>query len=514
MADIITVMNLGWQYAPAQQYSPAAQALQNITCYVQEGSFIGVIGPTGSGKTTFVKALVGLIPHCTAGAISGFVRIADMNVKSTSVSNLSSEVGYVGQNPREQLCCATVSEELAFPLENRGIAPENIRARVDELCRDFEIEHLRDRFTDTLSTGEMERVAIAAALAHIPRVLILDEPSASLDEEGRRSITQLLDRIHREHGITVVVVEQVTALLAQYADTIFVMVGGEMIRRTSNEIFTRESALLESIGVIVPDAHDHQVSLDDSPVQVTHPVVSFDHVNFAYPHALQHDAQLNELSIAVEQGAFVGVTGPNGAGKSTMVRLMNGILHATNGQIVVNGKQVARTRTDAMAREVAFVPQDPSHMFFHGTVHDEIANGPRALGCDEQEVNRRVRELIRLFDLFEVEDVPAQALSNGGQRAVALACALAMQTPILVLDEPVAGLDHRLTTRFLNMVARLNAQGTTVIMVCQDSDIIQRYCSHVMQLDHGHLVSYHALRNAREHFIDHTQSTQGLAGVQ
>ncbi|KFI65703.1 ABC transporter ATP-binding protein [Bifidobacterium cuniculi] len=514
VGDIITVMNLAWQYAPATQATEPVPGLRNINCYVSRGTLTGIVGPTGSGKTTFAKTLIGLIPHCTAGTMNGFARVADMNVKSTSVSNLSTHIGYVGQDPRTQMTSATVHEEIAFPLENRGIDGEEIRARVEEVLDELHIGHLRDRAVDTLSTGEAERVAIASAIAPRPQVLILDEPISPLDREGRDDLVRVLARMREEEGTTVLLVEQDTDILSRHADAVFLMVDGEIIRRTTRDIFAREGALLESVGVIVPSDGGRDLSIGPAtPAAAADAAVVLDHVRFSYPHATAHErTPLEDVSLTVGQGDFIGITGPNGSGKSTLVRLLNGILRPQAGKVTVGGADVTSRSVTQMAHQVAFVTQDPMSMLFGGTVHEEIAYGPRALGCDEATVASRVAAMVRLFDLYGVEDVPARTLSSGEQRAVALACALAMETPVLVLDEPVVGLDQRLKSRFLNTIAARNRQGTTVVMVCQDTDAIERYCTHAARLDEGHLVAYGTVRGSREPFVD--PSSRQMGGMQ
>lgn len=503
MADVITVMNLGWRYAALEDDAKPIVGLHDASCYVPRGALAGIIGPTGAGKTTLVKALTGVIPHCVRGELNGYVRIADMNVKSTSVSDLSLRVGYVAQHPRTQLTSPTVEEEIAFPLENRGVEPDEIAERVDEVLAMLHIEALRARDVRTLSTGELERVVIAAALAGEPDVLVLDEPASALDDEGCEDLVNAVDVMARRRRMTTVVVEQETRLLSRRADVVVLMVNGEIIRRATADIFTRERSLLESVGVIVDDGSDEDLVVeDDEPGLADDPAVVFDHIDFTYPDGgADTPPQLHDVAFAVERGSFVGVVGANGSGKSTLLRMLDAQLRPDRGRVVVDGVDVASRTPVQMAGAVAYLHQEPSRMFLQSTVRDEIAFGPRAMGAADDEVARRVNEMIRLFDLYDVEDLPAGVLSSGEQRAVALACTLVMRAPVLVLDEPVAGLDHRLRSRVLNTVAKLNREGTTVVMVTKDADTIRRYCTHAARLDKGGLVTYGRVRARRDRFL-------------
>lgn len=500
VADIITVMNLGWAYAPASEGDDARVALRDVSCYVPRGGVIGVVGPSGSGKSTFAKALVGLIPHCTAGTLTGYARIADMNVKSTSVSNLSLRVGYVGQNPWGQIVAETVEEEIAFPLENRGVAPDEIRARVDEVLAMLHIEALRHRLTATLSAGELERVAIGSAIAAGPDVLILDEPSNTLDEQGRDDLFAIVEHMREDARMTTLVVEQRTRALAHHATGVFLMVGGEIIRRTGADIFEREGALLESVGVDVPRGEAPTLTLaDDEPAAAGEPGLVLDHVGLRYPDSTPDESPaLEDVSLRVERGSFVGVVGANGSGKSTLLRLLDAQLRPQRGHVAVAGVDVATRRTQQMARLVAYVGQDPAATLLGGTVREEIAQGARSGGIREAEANARVNEMIRLFDLYGVEDTPVAQLADGQRRATALAAALAARTPVIALDEPLAGFDVRLRTRVLDALAEACAHGATVVMASGDVAAVGEYCTYAARLDAGRLVGYgRVVRDAR-----------------
>lgn len=491
MTDVITVMNLGWQYAPLVQEGTSIPCLRNVNCYVPQGDMVGIIGPTGSGKTTFTKILTGVAPHLTAGTITGFVRIAGMNMKTTSVSNLSRQIGYVSQNPIAQLFCTTVEQEIAFTLENRGVPVDQMRERVNRMLNMLHIEGIRHRDPRTLSVGEAERVAIASVLVAEPEVLILDEVTAPLDTEGKNTLFNVLDTMRKEHPMTVIMVDQDTTSMARWADSIFLMVGGEIIRRTTPVIFTRERALLESVGVTPPDADDTAplALAADQRAHIQDPVISLDHVTVNYRDAdPDQPPALDDVSLQLERGAFIGVTGANGSGKSTLANLLNGVIKPNSGTVTVDGKTMGHKSVGRRSRFVGVVEQNPDQQIICGSVRDEIAYGPRKLHLSDSEVRARVEEMVALFDLYPLEDVDPKTLSYGEKRAVSLASVLAMKTPVLVLDEPMAGLDRRLSSRLLGLLSRLNHDGVTVIMMSNDAQSIASYCTYLVRLDHGHVV--------------------------
>lgn len=498
MADIITVNKLGWQYAPLLDGGAPVTGLNNVSCYMPAGSFTGIIGPTGAGKTTLARALAGIVPHLAPGVMTGFVRVAGMNVKSTSVSDLSHRVGYVCQNPKDRLFAHSVGEEVAFALENRGIARDEMARRVDDTLAMLHIGALKRRDPATLSAGEAERVAIASALAAEPEVLVVDEATSALDARGRETLFSLLGRLRDERGLSVVLIDQDTAGIAGQADAVFLMVDGEIIRRTDTAIFEREKALLESVGVAPPR--------EQGPVEgfvprrhhdVDDPVIAIDHVSVQYPQAdAGQPPALNDVTFQVPRGAFLGVTGPNGSGKSTLAGLLNGTVKPTLGRVDVAGMRTSRHAVGQMAQRVAVVRQNPDDMLVAQTVRDEIAFGPRKLRLGDEETRKRVEQMLGLFDLFSIEDADPRALSYGERRAVALACALAMKPDVLVLDEPTAGLDRRLSSRLMAMVRRLNAAGTTIVMISSDERLAAEHCSDLVRLDNGALADYCTRRDS------------------
>lgn len=493
MSDIITIMSLGWKYAPPTSEEDAIEALHDVSCYVADGSFAGIVGPTGSGKTTIARSLTGIIPHLARGTMTGYARVADMNVKSTSVSNISRRVSFVSQLAHMRLFCTSVEEEIAFALANRGVEPDIMRQQVEDALDAMHIQGIRHRNPATLCAGEIERVAIAVALASEPRVIILDEPCAFLDEQGVADMLQALHDLHDRHRSTVVMIEQDTSQLAPYADSIFLAVNGEIIRRTTPDIFIKERALLESVGVHIPTDTQTHVEIEEDQRVAQNPPVIMNHVKFRYEESAQildEPPAIDDVSVEIEQGSFVGILGENASGKSTLLQLLTAQLRPQDGQLVVDGKDVASQSVSQMARHIAYVGQYPDEQLFCETVRAQIAFGLRAQGVEHATLTRRVQEMLHLFNLTSVADVSPLDISFGQQRATVLAAALAVRAPILLLDEPTAGLDARLSHRFLNTVAALNREGTTVIMVDHHEEDVERYCTHALRLDHGKIVTY------------------------
>lgn len=346
----------------------------------------------------------------------------------------------------------------------------------------------------------MQRVAIAAALAAEPDVLILDEPTAALDPEGKQEVFDVLDRIRQTRSMTVIMAEQDTEHIAYWADQVLFMVNGEVVRNGDASLFTRERRLLESSGVRVSDGPSPVIKAlpARNDAKPKHAIISLDHVTHRYGQDGNASPALDDVSLDIEQGAFVGLIGRNGSGKTTLAKHLNGLIQPTQGIVNVDGLDVSKHSVGEMAAHVGFVFQNPDHQIFCSSTKEEIAFGPTALGLDAATVFKRVDEMMTLFDLHRYEDVSPATLGYGERRAVALSSVIAMRTPILVLDEPTAGLDHRLASRFLGTVEKLNRHGVTVIMISHDMRAVYRYCTHVLELEDGHIVQYGPIDKSQE----------------
>ena len=462
---MITVRDLSWQYEPLVDGGKPVDSLKHVSFDIKSGSFVGVIGPTGAGKSTLCMALAGIIPNLADGTMTGLVEVNGMNTSRHSVSALSERIGYVQQDPEAQLFC------------------------------------YRKRVPTSLSGGQMQRVAIAAALAAEPDVLILDEPTAALDPEGKQEVFDVLERIRQTRSMTVIMAEQDTEHIAYWADQVLFMVNGELVRNGDASLFVREKGLLESSGVQVADdplpqvkavqqGKKHKKDKKNQPERSKDVVISLDHVSYQYERGGNASKALDDVTFDIERGSFIGLIGRNGSGKTTLAKHLNGLIRPTQGTVTVDGLDASKHSVGEMAAHVGFVFQNPDHQIFCSTAKEEIAFGPTALGLDGATVFKRVDEMLTLFDLHRYEDVSPATLGYGERRAVALSSVLAIRTPILVLDEPTAGLDHRLAARFLGTIEKLNQRGVTIVMISHDMRAVYRYCTHVLELEDGKVVQY------------------------
>ncbi|AMM54369.1 ATP-binding cassette domain-containing protein [Pyrococcus kukulkanii] len=245
--NIIEVENVSFRYRGSPKYS-----LRDITLSIKDGEFIGIIGSSGSGKSTFCLTLNGIIPHSIQGEFEGNVIVDGMNTREHSVAELSTKVGLVFQNPDSQIFNMTVLEEVAFALENLGIEREEMWRRIRWALKLVGLWNKREEFPPNLSGGEKQRLAIASVLVMKPKVLVLDEPTSQLDPGGKRSVLSLVNLLNKEEKMTIVLVEHNPEFLLENADRIFVFEKGMVVMEGKPEEIFEDVEALERIGVRVP----------------------------------------------------------------------------------------------------------------------------------------------------------------------------------------------------------------------------------------------------------------------
>ncbi|NMA36882.1 MAG: ABC transporter ATP-binding protein [Papillibacter sp.] len=244
---MISIKDLSFTYEQGTK-----EALKNITLNIPEGGFTGIIGPSGAGKTTLLSAVSGIIPHHFRGTYYGSVTVAGRDTFELSLTELSQRVGTVLQDIDSQLINSVVEDELYYGLENFGVSKAEAEERVDSALKEIGIQSLRRRYINTLSGGQKQKVAIASIVALRPRILLLDEPTGELDPYSSRQIFSLLTKLNREHGITIVVVEQKIMLLSEFVRDLAVLYKGELKFYGPVREVLRHSKELEAMGINCP----------------------------------------------------------------------------------------------------------------------------------------------------------------------------------------------------------------------------------------------------------------------
>ena len=258
----IEIERLHYAYPPVLSGVEPIQVLRGIDLTVERGEFLSLMGPTGVGKSTLCLAMNGLVPQSTGGVISGRVEVLGRDTSTTPVAELAAQVGMVYQDPESQLFCTTVEAEVAFGPENLGVPPQEIAERIQWALEVVSMAGYRGRSPTQLSGGQKQRVAIAASLAMLPEVLILDEPTAGLDPVGQSEVFAVIEQLCREHRATIVMVSQDAERVAEFSDRVAIMWDGRIIRLDAPSRIFADTDLLEQVGIAAPQVTELAVALN------------------------------------------------------------------------------------------------------------------------------------------------------------------------------------------------------------------------------------------------------------
>ncbi|TAJ44548.1 ABC transporter ATP-binding protein [Methanofollis fontis] len=451
-----------------------ATVLDDLTFSIRRGEFVLLAGASGSGKSTLLRCINGLIPHSHDGAMAGRVSVVGMDTREHQVCEIAQQVGTVFQNPDYQLFCTDVESEIAFGPEQCGIPPDEITARVEHAMSAVDIAHLINRETDALSWGERQRLAIAAVLSMEPAVLLLDEPVSGIDAETAQHLLNTLARLNQERGLTVILAEHRIGTVLPSCTRVIALHDGKMIYDGPAEGYAA--------------APGHSAGMEGPLISPgTTPAITFKEITVCRPG--REEPVLDSVSLSVHAGEIVFLTGPNGSGKTTLLRCANGLLRPDSGEVNVRGRPIGTRSVAEVASSVGFLPQHADTHLFAETVREEIAFGPGNLDHEPGRIERSIKHLIRALDLLAIgPDAPPLSLSVGEKQRLAIASILAMDTPIIILDEPTLGLDVRRKTDLAAVLRERSAHGAAVLIATHDPDFITLTGGRVVTLQGGRLL--------------------------
>ncbi len=481
------------------------EALSGIDLEVPTGQYVCILGGNGSGKSTLLQLI-----NALALPSAGEVRVLGMSTSDEGAPlAIRSRCASVFQHPEDQMVTSIVADDVAFGPENLCVPQPEIENRVDASLRAVGmLEYSQSDPTD-LSGGQTQSVAIAGALAMKPEILLLDEPCAMLDARSRSDIRGIVDTLRRR-GITIV---HVTHFMedALDADRVLVLEQGRIaFDGTAAEAFT-DAERVRALGLEAPrrPAEILEIATERTASPTAgDPRVTFDRVSFSYTGAcnprrrrgpfgrrerperdISAPLALEELSFRAFPGTLTALVGQTGSGKSTTAELACALKLPLSGAVHICGVDTADLdrRTD-IRRHVGYVSQLPERQLFAETVFDDIAFGPRNMHMPEDEVRSRVCEALASVNLAPTDELLARspfALSGGQQRSVALAGVLAMRQDVLVLDEPMAGLDPEGRRHVRDLLRALKCAGTTLIMVTHGMEDVAELADHVIVLERG-----------------------------
>lgn len=433
-------------------YGKQPPLLQEISFEIRQGEKVCLLGLNGSGKSTLLKLAAGLLEPKAGRIGSGCAK---------------EKVGFVFQQPLDQIVTSTVQGDVVFTLENLGCSQVEMKEALAAQAERFSLRPLLQRHPATLSAGEQQRTALAGVLAPQPELLLLDEPTSYLDYHGRK----LLGETIAAEQYTVLAATQFPAEASQFKRALLLDQGRIAFDGTSSELFTTAAwqALQESNATALPSIET-----------VTSPALSISGLEFAYTN---HAPTIVDLNLELPAGTITAVVGDSGSGKTTLGRLTAGLLKPQQGS-------VAMQTAAELSNCCSYVMQFPESQFFSESVREEIAFGLRNQGMQGDELESVIRRALALVGLDHDRFAPRSpfTLSGGERRRVALASILALQRPVLVLDEPTAGLDWQASAQLRRLLIALCAAGHTTVLLTHDLDLASKVTSSFVLLDRGRVL--------------------------
>lgn len=526
MSAIIEMECVSFSYGTA---ADGAYTLKDIDLSVEEGTFVGLIGPSGAGKSTLASAITGAIPHHYQGHLFGSTLVAGLDTCEASLTDIAKVAGSVLQDIDAQMVASVVEDELLFGLENFGIDHREIEGRIASALDAVGIADLRHREIATLSGGQKQKVAIAAILAMAPRVIVMDEPTSALDPASARDVFEVLRRAKELTGMTVILIEQTVALLAEYCDRVVVINQGRIaLDGTPTDVFSHGETLraigvdtprtvrisnslaeaglapndspaltlddAESLvaGILAPglsksspiapgalgDGPDARDTADERPIIV-------DVAGAAYSYGTGQ-AGIEGINLTVHAGEILAVVGQNGAGKTTCTKLLNGLIKPSAGVVRIAGLDTRTTPVSVLASHAATLFQNPDRQLCRNTVIEEISFGLELQGVPAEAARERARHVAATFGL--PENASPFNLSRGQRQMVALASVVALEPELIILDEPTSGLDYRECMTVMETVRQRALDGAAVVMVCHDMEVVSDFADTLAVMTEGRLI--------------------------
>ncbi|GCE16061.1 ABC transporter ATP-binding protein [Tengunoibacter tsumagoiensis] len=520
----LEVSGLWWRY-PTFNEQPSTWTLRDLSLRVEQGECFGITGPSGAGKTTLCRTLMGILPFTARlnaeqqpHHFRGHLSLLGQPITATTSS--THQMGMVLQDPENQFLRMSLLHELGMGLQIQGVPNDEILRRSFEALKWVGLEHLWHGAAylhpSDLSGGQKQRVAIAAFLALRPEVLILDEPTSDLDPVGKREVIETIARLRQDYRMTVVLVEQDPDILATFCDRIAVLNKGRIELVATPRQFYANRSILEPAGVTVGElvqiswqtGHLYEsrppLTLEEG-IETFAPIVAqqtfasqtviqpkqdqpvVEAVGVTY-HYGDGTTALKGIDLTLNKGEMLALLGPNGSGKTTFAKILAGIYRASQGKIQVLGQDLASRKVRShLARSVGYVFQNPDHQLFCRKVSDEIEYGLKNLRIDPKRRREIVATTLEAVQLSSYASEDPLFLSKGQRQRLAVAAVLAMGPDILIVDEPTTGQDRRSILGIMQLLGELQQQGKTILIITHDMTLVAEYCQRVVAFRSGQL---------------------------
>ena len=510
MKPVIEFKDFSFKYKSQADYT-----LKDINLTIYEGEKVLLLGPSGCGKSTLSHCINGLIPFSYGGEIKGSCKIAGLETIQSSIFQLSAKVGTVLQDSDAQFVGLSVGEDIAYALENDNMPRVEMLPRVYNSAKIVDMHEFLESVPYDLSGGQKQRVALAGIMHGDVKILLFDEPLAALDPMMGNFAIDLIDKIHKEHNKTIVIIEhRLEDVLYRDVDRIILMQEGRIIADvTPDELLVspllRENGIREPLYITALKnagctlrkesiSNVFAMNLDEYKDQV---INHFEKSNSCLKNekqeviidvkdvAFSYDSKrtiLENVNFQITRGERVAIVGKNGAGKSTIAKLLCGIIRPTNGHITLNGENYLKYSIKEIGEMVGYVMQNPNQMIVKDMIKEEVALGLTLHKKSKEVIEKNVEEALKMCNLYPMRNWPVSALSYGQKKRVTIASILAMKPDVIILDEPTAGQDYRVYTEIMTFLEKLNKEyGITILFITHDMHLAIEYTDRAIVFSEG-----------------------------
>lgn len=500
--------------------SQVEPTLRHVNLTINAGEKVLIVGPSGSGKSTLAHCINGLVPFSFPGESTGSLTVSGKDPAKEGIFGMSKLVGTVLQDTDGQFIGLTVAEDIAFALENDCVPQEELFQRVDEVAETVDVKFLLDHAPTELSGGQKQRVSMAGVMIDDVDILLFDEPLANLDPATGKRAIDLIDKISKTTGKTVLIIEhRLEDALYRDVDRIVVVGEGEIVADMKpdellcTDVLEKEgireplyiTALKHAGCTVKPETlPQHIESMELAPYrekvqgwfqkaelpperQRTESMLEVEGLSFSY---VPGKKVLQDINFRIEKGEMVSIVGKNGAGKSTLSNLICGFITPNSGKILLEGEDISGLSIKERGEVIGLVMQNPNQMISKPMIFDEVALGLAVRGVPEEEIKERVHETLKICGLYPFRNWPVSALSFGQKKRVTIASILVMNSRVLILDEPTAGQDFRHYTEIMEFLKDINERlGITIIMITHDMHLMLEYTDRAIVIADGHMIA-------------------------
>lgn len=474
---MIELTDVTFHYESEDGTPGSETGVNQINLSVKAGQCVVLCGRSGSGKSTMMRLVNGLAPGFYAGKLSGTVRVGGKSPAELLPQERTRLMGVVFQDPRSQFFMENVRDELAFSAENIGMDPQEIRERIDKVAKQLGVYHLLDRSLHRLSSGQKQRVAIAAASVLAPPLLLLDEPTANLDQSSTRNLIEILGRL-KQNGTTLLICEHRLTPFLPVADRYVCMENGKIAQTwTRDEFAELPMEAVRPYGLRHPDMACASKA-EDQAKKATPSEIALEGRGLSYFYRRKGDG-VSEVDITLPKGTVTALTGENGAGKTTLSKILCGLLREQKGTVHYGSARYFASKRRAASY---LVMQDADYQLYADSVGNEIVKGRRL----DEELRQRAYAAMEAFGIENLRDRHPASLSGGEKQRVTMAAAYCSDAEWIILDEPTSGLDGDGVLKVAAWVKKLAQAGKTVVIITHDQILSGLASDQIVELKATH----------------------------